>query len=407
MIGLLNYMCESIISTERKPHRLLRFFTHIVISLRLLGGLDDENDMPGGSGDRVIVAYIRELVTSGYDDRVAYYVGHLNDAELQIKEYVKFLQGVHESDRRKNCHEIALANGLDWDAITQRLVGLPGPEDVIFAQSPESIPVKPVSAVGDDADAQISAIEWLTFKQSQAVQALIQGNRVVRGLLLAVPDTVAWPNHANIDHANTVLKQKIPPESIDAAKQEWSEHSNDQDMPQWLTEAILEYTGAQNLMTAIHAFIAWQEEFHTREWFATQSQAKVSVGLGGQAARRSYREREQAARHRVDELAHNAKQHIERVLIAHQNSGQWLLFEGPPDMNGPEGTQAKTRQDELEKLREKYITKLCLGLQDIFSKMKWHRECLKMVSTCLLDNSFFSTLHFLPFCLAVAGDVLL
>ena len=128
------------------------------------------------AGISLLRGYVAHLVASGQASLVARYTAHL-PRSIQVPTYASFLEGVHETDERKACLDLAEEAGLDVLAITSRVVAN------IHAQDESTI--LPSAETDKEDEIKVRALEWLTFYPVQRTEALLRANALARRLLLS------------------------------------------------------------------------------------------------------------------------------------------------------------------------------------------------------------------------------
>ncbi|KAM0749487.1 nuclear pore protein 84/107 [Meredithblackwellia eburnea MCA 4105] len=172
-------------ATETDPEtlaRLLRFFSHLILVLRLL-----KQPLPEYAANRVLEAYVQVLEANDQEeDLIAFYASNL-DQESAIESYARFLLTFgpdSDKESRRAALLKATEHGLDVAKIACRTV------EYILADIREDLPIlefnSPFDAYARLDPRQlelIRSLEWLTFDPSTYAEALTQANALARYFL--------------------------------------------------------------------------------------------------------------------------------------------------------------------------------------------------------------------------------
>merc|ERR1712062_727049 len=131
---------------------------HIVLFLKSIGQVYKEDLC-----EAIVEAYISDLIKNKHKNLVAHYVAMLK-APAQVQWFATFLEGIEETEERKECLVWAEEEGLDVAAITKAVV-----ERVRLREAttfPPENSLAPDLTISTEDRAVIDAIDWLVFDES-------------------------------------------------------------------------------------------------------------------------------------------------------------------------------------------------------------------------------------------------
>ncbi|CAO1613277.1 unnamed protein product [Sympodiomycopsis kandeliae] len=169
----------------QKYAQLVRFFSHLILYLRLL----DQN-LPSSTCNSILRNYVEVLEYAGEDQLVAMYASSL-ERESGEESYAHFLKSLNldtSATERQAALLRAQEHALDMPAVARLVV------QSIFAESVDALEttimtsmMDPVAALSQDlteTEARlIWAVDWLTYDPSTAGDAIFQANALTRAFL--------------------------------------------------------------------------------------------------------------------------------------------------------------------------------------------------------------------------------
>ncbi|KAI8050910.1 nuclear pore protein 84/107 [Syncephalis plumigaleata] len=310
--------------TEYMQH-VLRFITHLVIIMRQLKALPVQD----AAGDKIIKCYVDLLIAIKKNHLVAQYCALLPES-MQIPAYASFLRSLEQVTREERYQYLQKARDyqMNVQAITVQVVRMiletyKSKTDAIIMFDSKTVNLALIhSAIEENDQEQIRALEWLFFEPSQSRDAIIQASHLARRFLVL-----------GKLNAVKVLLDSIP-NDIRAA------HSADQviDQTDALSVAVREITGYTNLCLFEEKFAEWA--LYTKESRAVgsnKSEYELLVKL----------------RTLVNDMETLANQ----LLIT-----TWLVLDIEESQMDPYSPSAEQRRQECGKVRERYLTELTIQL---------------------------------------------
>lgn len=298
---------------------LLRFFSHLVLYLRLL-----DRPLPASTCNSILRHYVEVLETAGEDELVAMYASSLEkeSAEESYAHFLKSFSTNTSSADRKTALYRAKEHSLDIASVARLVV------QIIFAESYPAIvaldtpSVDPIQALQLDlteTEARlISAIDWLTFNEETSADAIFQSNALMRLFL-----------SSGKIHAARVLLQNLP----------------DHLLADLENLSGLTYGDKTEYVHYRHFFDALAGNVRFSEIFANRPTA-ASAGSVSKMELHSWREA-------LGNVVSTAKTALLEVLTT-----DWLKL----DADEQEEEQTSQRLLELARIRQLYIPELVLRL---------------------------------------------
>ncbi|RKP27870.1 nuclear pore protein 84/107 [Syncephalis pseudoplumigaleata] len=309
---------------EHMQH-VLRFAAHWVIVMRQLNALPRQDT----AGDRIIKCYVDLLIAVKKNQLVAQYCALL-PTSLQIPAYASFLRTLERVTREERYQYLQRARDhrMDVQAITVQVVQMileayKSETDACLMFGSKSVNIALIhSAVEENDQEQIRALEWLFFEPNQSRDAIIQASHLARRFLV-------------LGKLNAVkaLLDSIPSD-IRAA------HSADQviDQTDALSVAVREVTGYTNLCL-------FEEKF--AEWALL---TKESRAVGNNKS-------EYDLLVKVRTLVNDMEMLANQLLIT-----TWLVLDIEESQLDPYSPSVEQRRQECGKVRERYLTELTIQL---------------------------------------------
>lgn len=185
LIHVESRLSEMKVSIEpRKYAHLVRFFSHLILYMRLL-----ERPLPSATCNSILRHYVEVLELAGEDELVAMYASCLEPQSAE-ESYAHFLKSLNldmpTADRRSALLR-AQEHALDLAAVARLVVQSVFTETVDALESRQSWMVDPISALSQELSVPearlIWAVDWLTFDPSTAADAIFQSNALMRKFL--------------------------------------------------------------------------------------------------------------------------------------------------------------------------------------------------------------------------------
>lgn len=334
--------------------RLLRFFAHLILYLRLLSIA-----LPDFACNAILSCYVQVLEVAGETDLVAMYASSL-EPQSATRSYANFLRSMDVNASRE-AKALALRraeeHSLDLAAVARCTV------DIVFDELFPSItsdfdeplsfaaggPKGKAGAARMDAtkfdvhldaneEALVRAIDWLTFDPATFADAITQSNALTR-LFLSTGRL----------HAAKVLRERMPSEVVSSV--DTLDISMDQS---------IERSGWDTFFTALEAHVAYKHFWTTRPADAAASNAIQSETA--QVPRTdglSRRERMNWAK-ALSQVVEQARD-LDLVLLQRD----WLKM---PLSDAEGGLEVERRARELFDIRRTYIPEIVFRLHDMLTE---------------------------------------
>ncbi|XP_015597229.1 nuclear pore complex protein Nup107 [Cephus cinctus] len=355
---------ETLIDMGTCTSQFLRFLAHLILFLRHIGRNSKER-----IGNKVLQAYVRELIKLGDANLVAYYTATLPQ-EDQVKNYAYFLENVKDHQQRKRCLEAAEAANLNVEAITKLVV--------------ENIRHKNIELGSDDLKCgitasdieKIDALDWVMFYQSQREEALWQTNALIRYFL----------TYEKLDAARNAIN-KIPNDSIGLITMEYPSIESTianltmtNNLPKRASNCIREYLCYRAYLDAQEGFAEWFSEFHRKPTppKALPSYATFTEKVAYDHKKAQYNSDLERWKMTMQHHTKDAKQLLFNVLLF--PDGGWLVDSAYSGDELPDHEDS-LREYEMETLRKLCIPKITLLLHSVMSQMNEHAECVQLADT--------------------------
>eukprot|EP00040_Diaphanoeca_grandis_P031914 m.192200 g.192200 ORF g.192200 m.192200 type:complete len:919 (-) comp32455_c1_seq1:40-2796(-) len=363
-------------AAEKKQH--LRFFAHVIIFLRDVQLLErDERACTSEDSLRrwrhsndVIYAYVSYLIEQKqptHYEFIAKYTAELS-AATQVQCYAQFLNDIKDTDTRRRCLQYADDAGLEVSKITKEVVeNMTKTRDdnidesmVTLAVSSQGLDLK----ISKNDQMKIQSIEWLTFHESDRLEALVQSNAVMREFLAA-----------RKMHAAQEVLLKLPPDSVEVIQTLFeAEYDGDDDKLRLLDATLLEHIGIKAYVEANDAFEAWHRCFSEDRPVLTGASSNETT----QVQRFMQQESDQIAFERRQQRWHEQcirmGEDVElKTLNALQSAEGWFA-DFKDDRSG-----------QLRLLRKHCIPALLIHLHRVLHDSGKFQECIKIADLIAAD----------------------
>ena len=333
---------------------LLRFITHLVIYCRHI-----ELPVDDGKCDKIIEAYVNELIRLKQFDMVATYAARIVGTEQQIHCYSQLLQTIPDSEAQKRCLNTAKEAGLDTNQIVKRMVETVRGENNIWTQfSPQE---SRVDALTELDEKKIQVMDWLLYDQDQLPEALMQGLALIRLFL-----------SANKYVAASKVFIKLPRNIIQSLLERWRRLKGNTPTPPEFENAIKEYLCFSVYFEAREAFDEWFSFFYQNKPQTPQMQSRsgfVSDVMVEEKLTEYNRELE-TWEEGVEQYQQIAKEKIDKVLLF---EGGWML-----DDHELGDEERKTQQFLLRRV---CIPSLCFLLFSMLKECGLYQSCIRIANT--------------------------
>ncbi|XP_014246029.1 nuclear pore complex protein Nup107 [Cimex lectularius] len=358
--GELLVKCSKWLEEQCQP-QFLRFITHLVLILRLLGYSTPEN-----LGDNVIKAYVNALIPEGNVDSIAYYCSLLPE-EDQIEQYAQFMETVTDYGERQECLTAAEKYEMNVPIITEKVVKSirSRKQDVELSESLAH------EATQEDMN-KISALDWMIFYPQQRAEALWECNALIREFIA-------------LKKLSTARKafNKIPEGSPELIMEQYRCEVDDQgrvtrhNLPPKVDSSLKEYLCYKAYLDAQEGFIHWFEQFHNSKPNPPVSQVRKNFSETVAYEHKLKRYHEDLAIWN-DRMAHETKivkAQLYNVLLF--PDGGWLVDTLLDD---------EPRKSHLQCLRKLCIPQVFMLLYKVLDSMGLHDEVMDIVSL-IIDES--------------------
>ncbi|KAI9597817.1 nuclear pore protein 84/107 [Syncephalis fuscata] len=325
LAGALSSNFTELNDFDENMQHVLRFAAHWVIVMRQLKALPFDH----AAGDQIVRCYVDLLIAIKKNNLVAQYCALLPES-LQIHAYASFLRTLEQvsKDERYKYLQKARDCHMNVQAITVQVVQMileayKSSTDASLMFSNRSVSLTLIhSAVEENDQEQIRALEWLFFEPSQSKDAIIQASHLARRFLVL-----------GKLNAVKVLLDSIPSD-IRAV------HSTDEvvDQTDALSVAVREISGYANLCLFEDKFAEWA--LFTKESHAI-SDSKNEYDLLV----------------KVKTLVNDMERLANQLLIT-----EWLVVDIEESQLDPFSPSAEQRRQECGKIRELYLTELTIQL---------------------------------------------
>ncbi|PWY97337.1 nucleoporin [Testicularia cyperi] len=314
--------------------RLLRFFSHLILYLRLL-----EQPLPDFACNAILSAYVQVLEAAGESSLVAMYASSL-EPQSATASYSNFLRSMDINTSREakaSALRQAEEHSLDLAAVANCTTALIFDElfsTIAFDERADMAKFDTRLEINEEA--LIKAVDWLTFDPLTYADAIVQSNALTR-LFLSTGRL----------HAAKVLRERMPSEVLSSVESLPLPHNQK-----------VERSGWDTFFSALEAHVAYRQFWSTRplDRVGTQHQTGLS---------------------RLDRLnwTKALSQVVERSrdldLVILQRD--WLKIS--PDLDVELGLesehkdspslQSERRRRELFEIRQIYIPEIVLRLHDM------------------------------------------
>jgi len=377
-VGTLMDEMEQWIKLHTKQKlQLLRFLSHLVIFLRLIGRAEKDH-----VGDAVLRAYVRELMQMRDPHLVAHYVATLPQ-EDQVTLYSEFLTDITGSDERELALTAAEVADLDIETITKTVV-----EKIRNRELCMELPDLQAELTAEDM-MKVSALDWVIYYPSQRAEAMWQANAIIC-YFLAVNKLEAARKAFN----------KIPLDSIDLIMKQYQGRTDDSmlveglsvihNLPTRVSSSIREYLCYKAYLDAEEGFSDWFQHYH----HAKPTAPKLPPGDIPFTEKVAYDHRHNQYKSELERWKMAMQQQTKTVKSQLYNilmfpEGGWLVDcanseaeDGDVDMDG----EVSRHQKQLDDLRQLCIPKVVLLLHTVMHQMGEYAECIQLANLIVSEQ---------------------
>ncbi|XP_076635424.1 nuclear pore complex protein Nup107 [Colletes latitarsis] len=353
---------ESMIDRKVCDPHFLRFLAHLVFFFRQIG--KNTNDKVG---DKVLSAYVHVLIEMDDPILIAFYTAMLPQ-EAQVTSYASYLETIKDYEQRKKCLTAAEDANLNVEAITKLVV-----ESIRF----KNVDIDPTDLKGTITDAdmeKINALDWLIFYQSQREEVLWQTNALIRYFL----------TNEKIDAARKAFN-KIPADSIESVMAEYPTMEGTitnltitNNLSKRASSSIREYLCYKTYLDAQEGFAEWFSHYHHGKPTALEElpqYATFTEKVAYEHKKTQYNVEMERWKCTMQHHTKAVKQLLFNVLLF--PDGGWLVDSNTNNAKSRTLTE-KSRDRQMEKLRELCIPKITLLLHSVMSEMNEHAGCIQL-----------------------------
>ncbi|CAG2104167.1 unnamed protein product [Medioppia subpectinata] len=358
--SLVNYVydCAKAVTDKKSLSdttfaHLLRFFAHLVLSLRQLKA----NTKRESLCVCILEFYIDFLISKHETELVAFYTSQLPAAN-QITAYAKLLERVYHEEDRKMCILLAKNANLDINAITMTVV------DNVRVKAEEDTPMATelMNTTSGEDKKKINSLDWLLFSEVQEwSEALKQTNALMRSFLLC----------RKVDAMKEAF-QKLPENIVDNVYRQCFRRTGGRELSAEDDNAVREYLCHKSYIQANDAFADWLYCLHNSKPREPPKQTSKRF-MDSVAYEQSMKHFELEMNRWKDMLAQQARltaDKIENVLLF--PDGGWMA-----DQRSDARVDA-LRGHQMEELRRQYIPQLVFIAHSIHKSTDNSVECLKL-----------------------------
>ncbi|XP_030383204.1 nuclear pore complex protein Nup107 [Scaptodrosophila lebanonensis] len=351
---LLQYMCRwvDVGKDSTLPPHQLRFMAHIVLFMRQIGRVEQEQ-----YAERILAAYVEALIQRKEPQLISYYAATLSN-KLQVRLYAKFLEQLDETRARQEALEAALQMGLDVEQITQCAV-----ESIRLSNSPESaVPHAGEISVADRR--KIQSLELLTHLVEQRGELIWQANAMMRHFLSA----------SKIECMREITNM-MPSDVIGSLTAAFGSPEN---LPLREDCSLKEYLCYSVYLTAVDRFNEWTRLQQCRpKPPQSEKSNNFTERIATEHKELNYQSDLTRWEHKVKELSKVTVDALYNVLLFPRKG--WLI---DPSIGSEHDNSAElnweNRQLQMEKLRSICLPEIALLLHEVMYKSGDYTGCVRL-----------------------------
>ncbi|KAK3854838.1 hypothetical protein Pcinc_038712 [Petrolisthes cinctipes] len=352
------------------PH-LLRCVAHLVLFLRRVGRITQPLEPLCTD---ILEACVKESIERGDVEQVAWYTSVL-PPWLQVDWYARFLHNITDDHHRRHALQLAGHVGLDTHAITAAVV-----TNIRLSSSGRDPEGEVVAETTTEDRVKINAVDWLLYDPQQRVEALRQGNALMRTFLIS-----------RKIGATRALFSKIPTDSVNLIISQYKGETGSSELPPRAENVVREYFCIRTFLDAQDSFTDWFDHYHQKRPSAPKKPTPGS-GFAQQVAfeqaEQQYKGEMERWRHTLDLITKTACDRLYNVLLFPE--GGWLVDSALEDQDqeepcgGEESGEDRpdspepNRGHHLSVLRSIYIPQVTSLLQNILHCTENYKESLQL-----------------------------
>ncbi|XP_054153738.1 nuclear pore complex protein Nup107-like [Oppia nitens] len=332
--------------------QLLRFFAHLVLTLRYLN-VKTNREMLAVA---IIEYYINYLIDNNQIQLVTYYTSKL-PKNNQITTFARLLEGVEDEDDRKLCIALAKKAELDINSITVTVVDNVRTK---LEELPSASELMNTTTTEDKK--KINSLDWLLFQDVQEwTEAIKQSNTMMRNFLLS----------RKVDAMKDTFL-KLPEDIIDNVYNQCIRRTGSNQLNTDNDNAIREYLCHKAYIQANDAFSDWLYCLHNSK--PREPLKPVSKRFADTVAyEQSLKQYESDLNYWKEMLKKQGKLTAEKIEhVLHFPDGGWMADQRH------DGSKDELRLNQMEELRKQYIPQLVFIAHSIHKSSNNLSECLKL-----------------------------
>jgi len=341
------------------PSNIRRFAAHLILffirrnELEIIGLSERDEKLPFNPKWRqILISYISLLIETSQHSLIARYVSILQE-EDQIQLYSEFLLKIEREP--KEVHQKAISLAVEMKLPIQKII------QVVSARLRESATTfsRSVSTTLTDEDVKkIQSLKWFIFLPEHGALGLLAANALTREFLLNKRFLAARKIYCDPLFSHQRVKEIARHFGI-------SSESTPNPQNLLLHNSMHEYGQLEELLECFESFSIWEKlsaiplaDINTFPSTPTTQKLKTDEYARKNAA--SYRL--QKEKEREDQGLATAEAILKCLGLS------WLVELGENNLH----------EEELMKIRKKYIPELCFMLYIIYSKTNHHDKCLEI-----------------------------
>lgn len=367
--GLMQLIREWLENETIAP-QMLRFLAHLVLFLRQVERLH-RNEV----ADKVLSAYVQQLIEMSDADLVAFYTSTLQQKEAQTILFSQFLERITETEARRTALEEGLAVGLNIDRITQYTVQLVRERELREDRGGEQ---KKKGELSEGDLQKISILEYLQFYPQHRAELLCQANALIRQFLAK----------EKLECVRRVL-QAIPQDSVRIIT-ELNGGRQPGDMPYREECAIKENICHAAYLSAVDGFNQWTFLFHNEPKGPTAAQSEKATQnftekMAFELKEQEHQQQLESWRAQVEEQKKLATGLLYNVLLFPDQG--WLVDPEVADKDfDVDSDEWQNRVTQMDALRSICVPEVVILLHKCLHQSKDYQECVQLVDEVASEN---------------------
>lgn len=354
------------------PH-MLKFFAHVVISFRSLGIQHSEK------GEQlcnfILESYVYHLISNKELGLIALYVSYLLP-QSQIYAYSKLLEGITDKEQQKLCLKLAKEAKLDIEEITRTAVESirTKPSESVLKRTlnpKEYLTTELSSKITAEDVKKINALDWLFLFKPQYIEALLQGNSLMRTFVLC----------GKVDAGQEAFN-KLPLDILDGVIKTWKRKTGSNELPPELDNATKEYLCFKAYFQAYESFESWLRFYHNSKPQRPEKpkSSRFTDKVAFEHLQAQYEAEFSQWKIALMQQAKITSDKIYNVFMF--PGGGWMK-----DIKEVENSDDSTpRSHQLQLLRKQIIPQLTFILHSVLHSSNRLQDCLRLADTISSEN---------------------